>query len=188
MKNIVNLMLALTVFVQIAQGQEVSNTSYIDSNGNHVLRHEITITAPLQDVWNAFTTTEGLKSFAAPVASIDLKVGGIWEASYNRHAVIGDPANIQNEIMSFLPMEMLSIRIVQTPPGFPNPELGKSLWTVLQFHEVEAGRVRVVVTMLGWPKGSESDELFDLFNRGNAYTLFQLNRRLTEGPLRWNGQ
>ena len=82
MKAIVTIMLAL--FVQIAQGQEVSNTSYIDLNGNHVLRHEITIVAPLQEVWNAFTTTEGLKSFVAPVASIDLKVGGIWEASYNR--------------------------------------------------------------------------------------------------------
>jgi len=181
-------MLVLALFVQIAQGQEVSNTSYIDLNGNHVLRHEIIIAAPLQEAWNAFTTTEGLKSFVAPVASIDLKVGGIWEASYNRQAVLGDPANIKNEIMSFLPMEMLSIRIVQTPPDFPNPELVKRLWTVIQFQEVEAERVRVVITMLGWPKGSESDEVYDLFNRGNAYTLFQLYRRFTEGPLRWNEQ
>jgi ligand-binding SRPBCC domain-containing protein len=80
-----------------------------------VLRHKITITAPLQDVWNTFTTTEGLNSCIAPVASIDLKVGAYW-----KQVTTGMQYMV---IMAFLPMEMLSIRIVQTPPDFPNPEL-----------------------------------------------------------------
>src|SRR5215471_12100636 len=42
------------------------------------LRIELSIPAPVQDVWQAFTTTQGLSTWLAPEVSVDLKPGGDW--------------------------------------------------------------------------------------------------------------
>lgn len=149
------------------------------------LRHSAVIPASLANVWAAWTTTEGLRSFVAPVIDLDFRVGGRWESSYNPQAKIGDSTNIANEVLCYLPMEMLAIRIIQTPPGFPDPEVGKRLWTVMQFEPVDEGHVKVTSTMLGWRDGDETGPVFALFLRGNAYTLGKLYERFTSGPIAW---
>ncbi len=161
----------------------VHNTSYLSPVAGKVLRHEIIVNADQADVWRAFTTSEGLRSFAAPVAQIDLRIGGTWESSYNPDARIGDPNNIQNEVLSFLPMEMLSTRIKRTPPGFPHPELGKQLWTVLQFFDLGNRQVKVVGSMLGWQDGPDWEPIYALFERGNASVLEALREALERRPV-----
>ena len=44
---------------------------------------EMEIDASLDSVWNAFTTTEGVKSWVAPLAAIECRIGGKWRAKYN---------------------------------------------------------------------------------------------------------
>ena len=149
------------------------------------LRHTALIPASLAQVWEAFTTSEGLMTFAAPVVKLDLRIGGIWESSYNPQGEIPSPNNILNEILSFLPMEMFSIRIRRTPPGFPDPELGKRLWTVMRFTEVAAVQTRVEITMLGYHPGEKSSPVYQLFQRGNASVLSWLYERFTVGPRQW---
>ncbi len=161
----------------MTQPSSVQDTSYISPIAGKVLRHEGIVHATLAEVWRAFTTSEGLRSFAAPVAQIDLRIGGEWEASYNPHAQIGDPANIINEVLSYLPMEMLSIRIKRAPPGFPHPELGKQLWTVIQFADLGNQQVNVVTSMLGWSDGADWEPIYALFERGNAYVTEKLQQR-----------
>jgi hypothetical protein len=41
-----------------------------------VLRIELSIPAPVHDVWEAFTTQQGLSSWLAPDVSVELKPGG----------------------------------------------------------------------------------------------------------------
>tara|TARA_B100000676_G_scaffold279333_1_gene302500 strand:- start:400 stop:570 length:171 start_codon:yes stop_codon:yes gene_type:complete len=43
-------------------------------NARQVL--EIEIDASIDQVWDAFITTAGLKSWAAPLADVDFKIGG----------------------------------------------------------------------------------------------------------------
>jgi uncharacterized protein YndB with AHSA1/START domain len=154
--------------------------------GERILRHQALINAGLKQVWEAFTTSQGLMSFAAPFVNLDFRVGGTWESSYERDAQPGDPANIINEILSYLPMEMLSIRIKQTPPGFPHPEIGKQLWTVNQFEACDKRRTQVTTTMLGWQEGPEWEEVFEMFKRGNALTLGWLYERFEHGSRDWS--
>ena len=47
-----------------------------------VLRIELSIPAPVHDVWEAFTTQQGLSSWLAPDVSVELKPGGDWPVSY----------------------------------------------------------------------------------------------------------
>jgi uncharacterized protein YndB with AHSA1/START domain len=167
------------------QTTKVNNTSYILPSGEQVLRHEGIVLAPIAEVWNMFTTTEGLRSFMASVVQVDFRVGGKWEASYKVDAKIDDSENIVNEILSYLPFEMLSIRIVSTPPGFPSSMVAKHIWTVMQFEAMSNEQTRVKISMLGWQAGPEWDEVYTLFDRGNAYTLSNLQKRFIDGPIVW---
>lgn len=180
------LFLLATFWSGLALAAEaVENTSYVLPNGERVLRQSGVVRAPIAEVWKAFTTTEGFRSFAAPVAAIELRVGAIWEASYRLEAKIGEPGNIQNEVLSYLPERMLSIRVRRTPPGFPHPEVAKSVWTVVLFEEVSGGMTRVTEVMLGWKSGPEWDEIYRFFERGNAIVLLRLQQRFDSGPINW---
>src|SRR5882757_2280244 len=43
-----------------------------------VLILELTIPAPLSDVWKAFSTSDGLMTWLTPSATVDLRPGGDW--------------------------------------------------------------------------------------------------------------
>ena len=169
-----------------SNAQEVKNSSWTTKAGERILRHEVIVNATLEEVWDAWTTSEGLKTWMAPVVYVDLGVSGKWESSYNLDARIGDAGNIHNEIISYLPMEMISIKIVSVPTGFPfDVEKAKSLWTVIQLQDLGNKQVKVTITMLGYKKGEEYDDLHTMFDEGNSYTLAELYRRFEEGPRKW---
>ena len=163
----------------------VSDTSFVLPDGQRILRHEVSVHASLAEVWQVFTTSEGLRSFAAPIATIDLRIGGLWEATYDLNGRLGVDTNILNEVISFLPMEMLSIRIARTPPGFPHPEVVKDIWTVIQFKAEGERRVRVITSMVGWKSGAAHEAVYNLFQRGNAHTAQWLYERFENGPRKW---
>lgn len=161
---------------------EVMESSYALPDGQRVLRHEVLVAARPEAVWEAWTTSKGLQSFAAPLVAVDLQAR-TWEASYAPGARLGDPHNIRNEIVSWLPNEMLAIRIVNTPPGFPHPELAKRLFTVIELVRIEdPGTTRVRVSMLPYGTGAEWDRVYDLFRRGNATVLRRLEEKFTPPP------
>jgi uncharacterized protein YndB with AHSA1/START domain len=179
------LVIALVLYGGVASAQEVKNTSYTLSSGERILRHEAVVEAPLDTVWRTLTTTDGLRSFLAPVVAIDLRVGGRWEASYNSTRQLGDSANIVNEVVTYLPPEMLTVRVIHTPPSFLHPDVAKSLWTVYQLQSVTERQTRVVVSMVGWKAGPDWDAVYRFFDRGNAFAMAELQRRFTNGPHRW---
>jgi uncharacterized protein YndB with AHSA1/START domain len=164
-----------------AAAQEVENTSYRTADGGHVLQHRIVIPASLDSIWWAFTTTEGVQSWAVPLAHVDFRLGGIWESSYQPGARIGDAGNIRNRFISFLPRRMISMQAIDAPPGFPHPDLLPELFTVMEFQPLGEAGVRVTVSGVGYRTGQEYDAIRSLFDQGNAWSLQQLHRRFTKG-------
>ena len=169
-----------------ARGQEVANKSCTTADKQRVVRLEIEIPAPISEVWSAFTTAEGLRSWMAPVAATDLKVGGIMKASYNPKAKIGDPANIKNRIISYVPESMLSLQVAQFPPTYPfDTEKAGKLWSVIQFERISEKKTRVILIGLGIEEGEEWDKLHSFSVRANGYSLAMLPKRFTDGPVDW---
>ena len=64
---------------------------------------EMKIDASLDSVWNAFTTTEGVKSWVALLADIDFRIGGKWRANYNAKGKLGDDGTIEHTILCYDP-------------------------------------------------------------------------------------
>lgn len=165
--------------------KDVANSSYVEPGGDRAIQLSIEVAAPAADVFKAFTTSDGFSSWAVPVAHIDLRVGGFIEASYDAHAKLGDPGNIRNEIVAYVPDRLLVIRNAQAPPGFADPELFRRTVTIIELVPVGKERTRVVLTNAGYGPGERFDTLYRRFEWGDAYTLSELKHRYERGPVDW---
>ena len=183
-----HLVAVLFVAVVLAQGSadDVRNESYVAPDGTRVLRQSLSIPASRAEVWEAFTTTDGVRSWAVPVAQVDFRLGGIWESTYDVSGRIGAPGNIKNQFLSWVPLRMISFQAIAAPPSFPYRELLKDIFTVVEMEDEAAGAVRVTVSMMGYGAGEGYDTIYKHFDAGNAYSLRQLRRRFVEGPRRWD--
>jgi uncharacterized protein YndB with AHSA1/START domain len=141
------------------------------------ITHEGTVCAPVELVWDAWTTSEGLRSWLAPHAEIDLRVGGIMRTNYNPGGYLGDSTTIENKILSYDPMRMLAIKVHKTPQGFPFSTAVQDMWTIVYFSETESGRTHIRIIGLGFTDSDESQQMRSFFDKGNATTLTQLQQR-----------
>lgn len=139
------------------------------------------IEAGIDAVWNAFTTTEGLKSWVAPLADVDFKVGGAWRANYNPDGELGDATTIVNTIMSYDPKRMLSIRATGFPEGFPFEAAAKKTWSVFYFESLSETRTKVTVVGLGYDDTEQSVQMRSYFKAANKVSMDKLKAAL-EAP------
>ncbi len=128
-------------------------------------------------VWNLFTTKEGLESWMAAHADVDLRIGGVMRAHYDPKGVLGDPRTIGNTILAYEPERMLTIKATGLPEGFPFPTAIASMWTVIYFDSAADSRTHVRIVSLGIPDDEEGKKLYTFFERGNRVTLEHLQKR-----------
>ncbi|HEY3814945.1 MAG TPA: SRPBCC domain-containing protein [Caulobacteraceae bacterium] len=166
----------------VAGRADVDDQSSVRLDGSRVLKESILIHAPREKAWEAFATTAGLVSWEAPVAAIDLRVGGYLEASYDEHGKLGDPNNIKHEIIAFTPGRKLVFHNVQAPQGFPNQPLFGKIRHTLTFEDAGPGVTRVTITDVAYGKGAGYDQLYSFFHSGNAYVLELLKAHLEGTP------
>lgn len=102
--------------------------------------------------------------------------------NYSARGSLGDPQTIENTVLSFDPKRMLSIQVSGIPAGFPFPGAIRHMWTVVYLDPVGADRTRVRVVGLGFRPDAESRRMRAFFERGNAVTLQQLQRRFPATP------
>ena len=169
MKNtagLVLLMIALTLLLGVCRAQDDKR-----------LIHEGIVNAPLDQVWAAFTTREGLESWMAAHAEIELKLGGTMKTQYDPKGTIDDAKAIENTILSYEPTRMLSFKVTKAPQGFPFPNGIRNMWTVVYFEVQGEKATRVRVVSMGFGNDDESKKMRQFFNRGNAFTLQLLQKR-----------
>jgi uncharacterized protein YndB with AHSA1/START domain len=164
---------------------KVANTSYVAPTGERVLRHEIDIPAPLADVWTTMTTSEGIRSFIAPVTLLELKSGGCFCTNYTPGTKIGDPGTINNRVLSYIPRQMLSAKINLVDIFPPKPRAENTLFLVMEFSERDPHTTHVKASLLGFGEGDEWNKVYRFFDTGNAYTFGQLYKRFVVGPKKW---
>ena len=138
------------------------------------LVHFATVNAPVKAVWDAYTTTKGIKSWMVAEGTIDLKIGGLMRTSYTAGSDLTGKDVIENKIISYDPEHMLTIQTVRFPEGFPFKNAISKVWTVLYFESVGAKQTKVVCRMLGWDGSDESTQMRKFFMRGNQQELDEL--------------
>jgi hypothetical protein len=159
----------------VCSAQTVTNTSYVTSTGEKVLRIECTIPARPDDAWRLFTTANGLRQWAAPVVAIDLRVGGNILTNYDKSKSVHDPGSIQLHIINYLEDQMitLKVRLNETFPAKIRREDG-NLQEIIQLQDLGNGSTRITSSMIGWGIGPEWDKAYQFFAAGNAWSYQQL--------------
>ena len=181
------LVTACLLFAQAkpaTKASAVRNTSY-QALGERILRHQVAVDATLEESWNAFTTAEGLRSFAVPVVEFELKTGGKFHSNYRVGSKVGDPGTIYNTVLGYVPLRMMAFKIGLTDQFPAGPREAGTLFAVVEFEPLSARKTRIVLAMLGWGTGPEWDQVYEKFDWGNAYTLEKLRERFLNGPVDW---
>lgn len=130
--------------------------------------------AGIDDVWDAFTTNEGLRMWMAPLVEIDLAVGGTIRSSYDPGGTLGDEGTITNTILAYDPKRMLALKATGYPEGFPFAEAARATWSVFYFEELSKDRTAVTIVGLGYTDSEESTKLRAFFEPANAELLRRL--------------
>ena len=168
--------------------KDVANTSYIEPSGERSIQLSIDVSASPHDAFTAFTTSDGFSSWAVPIAKVEFRIGGYIEASYDTNAKIGDPGNIKNAIVAYVPDRVLVIHNIQAPAEFADQELFQRTVTIIEFTALAPRRTRVTITNAGYGAGQRFDTLYRHFEWGNAYTLQALKTRFDKGPVDWSAK
>ncbi|MBZ5566847.1 MAG: SRPBCC domain-containing protein [Acidobacteriia bacterium] len=166
---------------------KTTDTSFVAPNGERVQRLEIVIpNVTPRLVWEAVSTSEGLRSFVAPVTDVEMKTGGHYYTNYNPAAKIGDPGTIYNTVLAYVPLEMVAIHVKLGTQIFPESvATAERLNAILTIKDLGNGQVRVSEIMTGWQTGEDWDKVYKFFQTGNAYVLGQLYKRFEVGPRQW---
>jgi uncharacterized protein YndB with AHSA1/START domain len=168
--------------------KDVANTSFVEPSGQRSIQLSIDVAASPHQAFAAFTTSDGFSSWAVPVAKVDYRIGGYIEASYEANAKIGDPGNIKNAIVAYVPDRVLVIHNIQAPADFADQELFQRTVTIIEFAALAPRRTRVTITNAGYGTGERFDTLYRHFEWGNAYTLQALKNRFEKGPVDWSAK
>jgi len=148
-----------------------------------MIRKEMAVSASLREVWDAWTTREGVQTFFAPDANIELAIGGPFEMLFVSDAPAGSQGSEGCKILSYLPDVMLSFSW-NAPPEYPTVR-GQHTWVVVQLEAGPVDTILVKLAHLGWKAGDEWDQVFEYFNRAWSLVLARLAHRFSHGPIDW---
>ncbi|MFP2996339.1 SRPBCC domain-containing protein [Spongiivirga sp. MCCC 1A20706] len=158
--------------------------STIDSThtGNIVLIQKFYIKAPLEDVWNVFTTKKGWESVFVPLAEVDFKIGGSIRSSYDKNATIGDSSTIVNNIINFVPKKVITLQ-AELSPHFPEfmKKDAQDFYNIIYFDEINASNTEVTSYGIGYKNTRKYKELLHFFIKGNEAGYLNLIKYLETG-------
>lgn len=137
---------------------------------------EVVVPAPLLEVWAAWTTEEGVRSFFAPECRIELRPGGAYEMFFDLSAEPGKRGGEGMVLLALQPPVMLSFTW-NAPPELPEARWQRT-HVVVRLRELAAGETLVTLRHDGWGEGGEWDAAFEYFSRvWGGVVLARLRRR-----------
>jgi len=147
------------------------------------IHDSITVKASVDEVWNAWTTSDGIKTFFAPDAKVELRVDGPFQIYINPLAAPGMKGADEMRIIGFQDKKMLSFTW-NAPPSLPEARKQRTVVIVRLTARGDA-LTDVSIHHIGWGEGGEWDKAFDYFSKAWPNVLKNLKKRFDDGPIDW---
>ena len=144
---------------------------------------EVVIAASLDQAWEAWTTREGIRSFFAPDAHIEPRVGGAFAIYINPLAPAGEKGADDMRFMALQPRQMLSFDW-NAPPHLPEIRKQRT-FVIVRFEPLAEKSTRVRLHHTGWGDGGDWDKTYAYFDRAWGNVLANLQKRFETGPVDW---
>jgi uncharacterized protein YndB with AHSA1/START domain len=149
---------------------------------DRAIKLEITIKAPTEKVWWAWTTRDGIRSFFAPDCNIDLRVLGKYEILFAPSAPAGLRGAEGNLVLAIQEGRMLSFTW-DAPPNLP--EIRKQRTSVvITLVRIDQHTTRLFFRHTGWGYGEDWTKAHDYFvSAWGDVVLPYLKHSLEVGPI-----
>ena len=144
----------------------------------------VTVKAPVDEVWKAWTTTEGITSFFAPGARIEARPGGPFEVYFNPYAKPGMKGADDMVFLAVQEPKMLSFTW-NAPPHLPDVR-GQRTSVSVRLKPAGDGATEVRLTHTGWGEGGQWDQAYGYFDKAWGNVLAGLEKRFAQGPKDWS--
>ena len=147
------------------------------------VRKQVVVDAPIKDVWDAWTTSEGAIGFFAPRARIVLEEGGAYELLFDLSQPSGKRGSEGCTVLGFEEPRQLAFEW-NAPPSLPTVRDFRTRVDVA-LRARGGARTQVTLTHTGWGEGGEWDEAVVYFDRAWDVVLARLQQLFFEGPIAW---
>jgi uncharacterized protein YndB with AHSA1/START domain len=174
--NPFRLVSALVTMAAVQSGLPVSAAE-------RAIDKEVVVAATPDQLWESWTTRQGLIAFLAPDAEVEPRVGGAFHIYFNPLAPPGSKGADDMRFMALVPKRMLSFDW-NAPPSLPEAR-GQHTFVVVRFIPVDAATTRVTLHHTGWGDGGEWDQAYAYFDKAWSGVLAHLKRRYEQGPQDW---
>lgn len=144
---------------------------------------EVVVNATLDQAWEAWTTREGIRSFFAPDAVVEPRVGGAFHIHMDPGGAPGMKGADEMRFMALQPKRMISFDW-NAPPHLAQARQQRT-FVVVRFEPVSDKITRVMLHHTGWGDGGEWDKSFDYFERAWPAVLANLKKRFDGQPQDW---
>jgi len=144
---------------------------------------EVVVAAPIEAVWQAWTTRAGIRTFFAPDAEVDARVGGAFHIHINPFAEPGMKGADDMRYMALQAPTMLSFDW-NAPPSLPEVRAQRT-FVVVRLAPVDAKSTRVSLHHTGWGTGGQWDDTYAYFDRAWGNVLGNLKKSFESGPVDW---
>ncbi|MHC1739597.1 MAG: SRPBCC domain-containing protein [Anaerolineaceae bacterium] len=149
------------------------------------LSFEVIVDAPIESVWDAWTTVEGVTSFFAPECKIELRPGGAYEMYFDLDAQTGLRGGEGCQILAIEELTMLSFTW-NAPPEYPKIREQRT-HVCVRFVTVEINKTLVALTQDGWGYSPDWQATYHYFESAwGEVVLPRLQERFRRGPHLWN--
>jgi uncharacterized protein YndB with AHSA1/START domain len=152
------------------------------ASAERLLVKEITVRDSLDDVWQAWTTEDGLK-FVSEKSNVELRRGGPYE--WFLHLPPDDNGQRGGEgarVLAYLPKEMLAFSW-RFPPAIPELRYSnETTQVVVTMKETGDGSVQVRLTAHEWQDGEAWDAGWAYFDNAWGNVLRILKAHLEQEP------
>lgn len=165
---------ALAMLV-VAPAQSVAAERAIDK--------DVLVAASLAEVWAAWTTRDGIRSFFAPDAVVEARVGGAFHIHMDPLAPAGSKGADDMRFMALQPMRMLSFDW-NAPPSLAEVRQQRT-FVVVRLEPLGERQTRVRLHHTGWGDEGQWDKAYAYFDRAWGKVLGNLKTRFETGPVDW---
>ena len=149
-----------------------------------LIMKSVTVKAPVEEVWKAWSTSEGIRSFFAPDARVEARPGGPFEVYINPYARPGLKGADDMVVLAVQDNAMISFTW-NAPPHLAEARRQRTS-VVVRMKPAGDGATEVRLTHGGWGDGGQWDQAYDYFDKAWGNVLASLQKRFAEGPIDWS--
>lgn len=151
-----------------------------------LIEFEFMVNASPQEVYNAWTTIEGIQTFFAPDGKIDLKMFGDYHIYFFPDAPEGSRGAEDEKVISFEQNKMFSFTW-GFPPMLPELRANQKTVVTIRFFETGDGKTKMIFRQTGWGEGEDWQKGYNYFvSAWGKSVLPKLIYYFEVGPIDWN--